>query len=543
MRFLWLDVNASYSHSSLAIPALHAQLSKELEGKHSWHIVSGSKNKDICHYISEIINYKPDFILSTLWLFNHSYVISILERCKKILPHTKVVLGGPEFLGENMLFLKREHYVDAVFRGEGEEIFPLFVENCEDVTGWQSLKGFCFINSANEYIDNGYAVSENFSYLNAPEESLFFPWDKPFIQLETSRGCFNRCGFCISGNGLAIRDIAIEVIKNRIKNIAEKGIKEIRILDRTFNGNEKRAIELLSIFEQFPEIEFHLEVHPSLLGTKIREKLKTLPPKLLHIEAGIQSLNNNVLKASGRRGEVSKALDGIEFLVSLEKFEVHCDLIAGLPHYSFDNLLDDLIQLLKVNPAEIQLELLKILPGTEFCINAKRLKLTHSDLPPYEILMNSSISYPELNKITIISKIIEMFFNRSIWRDLFRDIALSGKELFTTLLSFIGESEFNYHVNNEEKGLLLYGFCKHYYEEGTEKLLFTHMKNGLSFKNAVGIKSKLWRRQDSLPNPVFNEESPDLTYRYIEYSNKRTWFVYDKKSNNFNSIREFTEIL
>lgn len=43
MKILWIDLNSSYAHSSLALPALHAQISKNNSVK--WEIVSATINE------------------------------------------------------------------------------------------------------------------------------------------------------------------------------------------------------------------------------------------------------------------------------------------------------------------------------------------------------------------------------------------------------------------------------------------------------------------------------------------------------------------
>lgn len=74
----------------------------------------------------------------------------------------------------------------------------------------------------------------------------------------------------------------------------------MRVLDRTFNYNTRRAKELLELFlEYHPDIRFHLEIHPALLSEELKEELKHLPEGLLHLEAGIQSLREPVLEKAG----------------------------------------------------------------------------------------------------------------------------------------------------------------------------------------------------------------------------------------------------
>ena len=105
MIILWLDINSSYSHSSLALPSLHSQLSKEQKKKHEWRVVQGTTNNDRNQIIALIIKEKPDVILSTLWLFNHKFVTEVLSVYSCICEKTKIFLGGPEFLGVAELYL------------------------------------------------------------------------------------------------------------------------------------------------------------------------------------------------------------------------------------------------------------------------------------------------------------------------------------------------------------------------------------------------------------------------------------------------------
>lgn len=62
---------------------------------------------------------------------------------------------------------------------------------------------------------------------------------------------------------------------------------------------------------------------------------------LLHLEAGIQSLRENVLQACRRIGDLQAALDGLRYLASLPNLVVHADLIAGLPLYSLEQMIED----------------------------------------------------------------------------------------------------------------------------------------------------------------------------------------------------------
>jgi radical SAM superfamily enzyme YgiQ (UPF0313 family) len=202
MKILWLDINSSYSHSSVALPAIHAQVSGCDEWE--WCVVRGTINDNPGALAAAVAEQRPDVIAATFWLFTHQMQIEVLSRAVQLLDQVKVVCGGPEFLGDNEAFLRRNPFVTAVVRGEGEETLPEFLRNIQNPSYWTDISGLCWISDEG-YHDNGIARVADFAALRYPEESTFFNWDKPFVQLETTRGCFNTCAFCVSGGEKPVR--------------------------------------------------------------------------------------------------------------------------------------------------------------------------------------------------------------------------------------------------------------------------------------------------------------------------------------------------
>ena len=82
MKILWIDLNSSYAHSSLALPALHAQVAKNNSIK--WEIVSATINENIGMIVDEIYRHHPDIISATAWLFNHEQLLHITARLKAL---------------------------------------------------------------------------------------------------------------------------------------------------------------------------------------------------------------------------------------------------------------------------------------------------------------------------------------------------------------------------------------------------------------------------------------------------------------------------
>lgn len=485
---LWIDISCSYAHSSLALPALHAQG----EGDMEWRVVRGTTSGNAGALAAQIAAANPAIVASTAWLFNTGYLREVIARVKALLPQCTVILGGPEFLGCNENFLRANPQVDCVFRGEGESEFGKWLASTPQE--WHSIRGLCYIDPENRYTDNGAARAERFEDLVSPEESRFFNWDKPFVQLETTRGCFSGCKFCVSGAEKPVRSIPMQAVARRLEKIYSEGIREIRLLDRTFNGNPRQAAELLELFARFTDMRFHLEIHPALLPSGLRKALSAMPHGMLHVEAGIQSLCAPVLEACGRSGSLEDSMDGLRFLCSAGNLAVHADLIAGLPHYTLDQVYTDLRTLAGLGAHEIQLELLKLLPGTEMRRSAAETGLVYSPLPPYEILRTDSVSAQELVEARLLSRLTDMYYNSAAWQAVVRKLILGHDGFLKDFLSYLAGGDYlDQPLGIEKRGLLLYGYvCKNAPEYASD------VENAWSNANLTMRKIESYRKNISL---------------------------------------------
>ena len=533
MKILWIDLNSSYAHSSLALPALHAQIMTDPSIE--WEIVSATINENTGMIVDEIYRHRPDILAATTWLFNHEQLMHVASRVKALLPEACLVLGGPEFLGNNEEFLRKNPFVDCVFRGEGEEVFPQWLTCWNHPEQWHTVPGLCYLTPNKEYKDNGIARVLNFAGLVPPEQSRFFNWSKPFVQLETTRGCFNTCAFCVSGGEKPVRTLSIESIRERLQLIHAHGIKNVRVLDRTFNYNPRRAKELLRLFLEFhPDIRFHLEIHPALLSEELKEELSLLPKGLLHLEAGIQSLREPVLEKSRRMGKLSDALDGLRFLCALPNMETHADLIAGLPLYHLHEIFEDVRTLAGYAAGEIQLESLKLLPGTEMRRRAEELGIKYSPLPPYEVLQTHEISVSELQTARQLSRLLDGFYNTPAWQTLTRELILNDKQFLHRFLAYLTKVNLiDQPMSLEKRGLILYEFCKQNYPEYQIQAAIAWIEAGMSLKKLPA--EKVWTKRQIPPatwNIIYGEYKESLRLCFLPADEKGEhgyWFGFESE--------------
>jgi len=455
-NIVFLAVNASYSHTNLAGWYLREYA---LSAGWNWQEVEVTRNDSISTALQHALRLNPDALAASFYLFNSQFLLSFISRFKALQPDCPVIGGGPEFLGDNFPFLDRHPEINAVIRGEGERAFAAWLDLAKNPEKWGTIRGLCAVVGG-KYIDNGQAeLIKNLDEIPSPyecglmcrnvgnaagPESLALPipvdsdrgraaaprnagraslfttpgawprrldFTKPFLLLETSRGCSNQCAFCTSA-GEPVRIFSLERVRRDISLISAAGVREIRLADRTFNENQKRCLELVKIMrDEFKGVKFHLEIDPARVTDELALELGKAEYGKFHLEAGIQTTHAGALRGINRSGSVERALAGLQKLCSLRNLAVHVDLIAGLPRAGLADLYADLRTVALMEPDEIQLELLKVLPGTRLSGEKDKFGIISSGETPYEVLRTATMSFDDLVKARRLSSLVDWFYN------------------------------------------------------------------------------------------------------------------------------------
>ncbi len=455
-RLLFLTVNSSFSHSSLALPLLHSACHELTQWE--WIRYDMTISSDIMNAVRDICSYKCDLLVSDLYLFNRQIALDVLSRCHILAPDCRIAVGGPECLGSGAdELIKTYPWLDCVFRGEGEEIFRRYLEQFEDnnVSAPQIIPA------------DTNAVFQEWRSSTYPVADQFFDTSKPFVQIETSRGCPMKCFYCTSGNTITRYRTPAQV-REELQLLAAKGIREIRILDRTFNLPQERGAILLRMFrEEFPQMRFHLELHPQFLNDQLREELQKALPDQLHVEVGIQCLDGNVQTLVGRNSCTQEVLDGLAFLCKQPAFETHADLLAGLPGQNLQHIFEDTAKLMQLGTDEIQLEILKILPGTPMREIAPGYGICYSSAPPYDVMQSNTMSVEDIQQVRDLSRLLDITYNH---RYLHLPVLAMYKEcpdIISCLLEFFHRANGDSSVlwDLKKRFLFLLDFCKAYHLE------------------------------------------------------------------------------
>jgi hypothetical protein len=411
MKLVWLAVNASHAHSSLALPLLHSA-SAGVPGV-SWQAVSTTSHEDPAAVTAAVWAAQPDVVAATLYLFNRRLVLEVLARLKALLPACTVIVGGPECLGDNRELLGQNPCLDLAVRGEGEAVLPDLLRRLLQTESPAGLAGVAWRDAAGTPYDDGRrAVFAGWPEALPAGASPFYDTAKPFVQIETSRGCTAHCSYCTSGGAAPLRWRPVAAVGEELRELRRRGVREIRVLDRTFNALGERASRVLELFlTEFADLRFHLEIDPGKLTADVRELLQAAPPGAFHVEAGLQTAAAAARTAVGRAGTAEAALEGLAFLCACPGVVMHVDLLGGLPAQTLADIEHDVALLFALGPAEIQLEILKVLPGTPLRAQARQLGLCWAPEPPYDVLSTPALDVPSLRRVAGWSRLLDSFYN------------------------------------------------------------------------------------------------------------------------------------
>lgn len=489
---VFLSVTASYSHTNLAAWMLRA--GAEAAGW-QWNEIEVTRNESLSVTLNRVACLDPAVLAASFYLFNCSFLVAFLSRFKLLFPACRVLGGGPEFLGDNRVFLERHPQVDAVIRGEGERAFAQWLQLVGQPGKQSGIAGFCGL-VAGRYVDNGMAEPvECLDDIPSPYPRHLNGFCKPFLLLETSRGCANRCAFCTSGTGGKVRCFSRERVCRDVQSIRAQGVPEVRLVDRTFNARPEDCLALLRFFrDECRPLRFHLEIDPARLTPDFVAELALAESGRFHLEVGLQSLAPAVIRAIGRQGTVARALAGLARLNAHRQLTVHADLIAGLPGGTLTGLFADLSALVQVGPAEIQLELLKLLPGTRLAAEKDRWQIVAAPEPPYEVLRTANMTTQDLETARALSNLVDWFYNVSELQSLTVAATRQIAGFWEKLILFGGSRVFALAAPSlENRFRLLDDFFRECDWAGLRHALhYAWLKHGFSAQNGI-CRARPWK--------------------------------------------------
>ena len=406
-------LNAKYIHAAFGLRYVMANLGG-LQSRAG--IVEFDINQRPVDIAEQLLARNPRIIGFGIYIWNVAPATEVIATIKRVRPDIAIVLGGPEVSFETD-GQKIVELADYVITGEGDLKFR---EVCAEILGAaESRPKFQKIIPAE---------LPDFSRLALPYD-LYTEDDiaHRIIYVEASRGCPFTCEFCLSSLDVPVRQVPLPALLDQLQRLMDRGVKQFKFVDRTFNLNVAVSKAILEFFlaRYQPGHFFHFEMIPDRLPETLRETIAAFPAGALQFEVGVQTLNENVGALIKRRQNYDRLEENFRFLRSQTGVHIHADLIIGLPGETVESFGAGFDRLVALGPQEIQVGILKRLRGTPIVRHDSEWQMIYNPHPPYEILQNKLIDFATMQKLRRFSRYWDLVGNSGnfvvstplIWQD------------------------------------------------------------------------------------------------------------------------------
>lgn len=395
-NILLTTLNARYMHTAFGLRYLYANMGA-LQAQSE--IVEFTIQQLPINIAEKLLSYQPEVIGFSVYIWNVAEVTDTVALIKQIAPDIIIVLGGPEVSHHPDVPSVCE-LADYVIAGPGEKTLPAL---CTDLL-------------------NGEKPTQKYWQGEAlPLEHIKLPYEyyndedirNRLIYVEASRGCPFKCEFCLSALDKTASPFPLDIFLSEIDKLWQRGVRNFKFIDRTFNLKVSTSIAILEFFLQrmSDDLYLHFEVVPDNLPEKLKQVLKRFPANSLQFEIGVQTFDPEIQSLISRKQNNDKTRDNIRWLREHTGAHLHTDLIFGLPGDTLENFAHSFDQLVALNPHEIQLGILKRLRGAPLNRHNETYQLRYNPNAPYNILSTDKISFMTMQRVNRFARFWDMIGN------------------------------------------------------------------------------------------------------------------------------------
>lgn len=460
MKILLAAVNAKYIHSNLAVYCLKSYAASKGQDA---EIAEYTINQQTGDVLRDLYERNADVVAFSCYIWNIEFIKTVICDYKKLRPKSEIWLGGPEVSYRAEEILTELPEVRGVMVGEGEETFAKLTALYKKAEGsdvcytdcetfghsiWSSVNGIVLRDDTGVIFGTEPALPPDFSRLPFPYgEEIPASFENRIIYYESSRGCPFSCAYCLSAIDKRVRFRDMDLVKQELRFFLDKQVPQIKFIDRTFNINVARTIELLQFIKENDNgiTNFHFEVAAELLTKEQIEILNSLRPGLVQLEIGVQSANKATLALINRKTGLTELKKTVAAVRKKNNVHIHLDLIAGLPKEDLESFKHSFNEVYCMNPHQLQLGFLKVLSGAPMEEMAAENEIVYQKKPPYEVLFTRWLSYDDIILLKKVEELVEVYTNSGqfVYSMMYlQHFVCTPFELFERLARFYDENNY-----------------------------------------------------------------------------------------------------
>ncbi|MBO5144908.1 MAG: DUF4080 domain-containing protein [Lachnospiraceae bacterium] len=432
-KILLVGINAKYIHSNPAVYSLKAYADKYYPDRPdgcTLEIAEYTINQQTGTILADLYHKRPDVAAFSCYIWNWNVVQELLAELPKVLPDTKLWLGGPEVSFHADRLISTFPQLSGVMIGEGEETFLELLQYYweQDIT-LQEIKGIVYqggftgeraLTDINRlpFIYNPALSSDTGRKTDAfcsdmSKNDTLVTFDNRIIYYESQRGCPFRCAYCLSSIDKKVRLRDIDTVKTELQYFLNHKVPQVKFIDRTFNCVSGHALSIWNYLKEHDNgvTNFHFEIAADLLNEEQLEAMRDMRPGLIQLEIGVQSTNEATLRAINRHMDIGRLRKTVAMIQGFHNIHQHLDLIAGLPYEDYESFAHSFNDVYAMAPNQLQLGFLKVLKGSPMEQQAHEYGIVYNSKPPYEVLYTKWLSYDDVLRLKGIEEMVELYYN------------------------------------------------------------------------------------------------------------------------------------
>ncbi len=421
MRTLLVTLHSKFIHNSLALPGLAAYCGKACGELLIREFTVHEPRESI---LAMLLAEQPDVVGFSVYLWNRRETLDLVDVLAVARPGLRIVLGGPEVSFDGPELFEPHPGLSALVRGEGEAALRALL------LAWHQGQ-VPEVPPRTVLRRDGTLISGpdgppliDLDLVPSPFALGLADLERGFVYYETSRGCPFRCSFCLSARDNRVRSYTMERIRSDLLLLMQHRVAKVKLVDRTFNYDADRAREIFSfILAHNRGTHFHFEIAAHLLDEPTLELLDQVPADTFQFEIGVQSTLESTLETIDRRINLAKLEDNVRRLRERGRIHLHLDLVAGLPGDDYAGFLASINRVIALQPHHLQIEPVKLLPGSPLRDQSTELQVQFDPNPPYTVLGTPDLSYDELQQLQDIGRLLDLTYNSGCFATLLVELA------------------------------------------------------------------------------------------------------------------------
>ncbi len=354
-----------------------------------------------------VVALRPDLVGFCVYTWNELHIRAATTRLAELRPDARIVWGGPQVSHDAAERIQRFPAVHAVVCGPGEEPLRRILTALADSDEIPAVPGVARRVGALPALAPG-SCGDDLSRIPSPFQMGLIDLSGPgphAVYLETFRGCVHSCGFCVWGASRSGLDFyPLEQVLEDVRIVYNTpNVANVYFVDAYIFYNPKRAEAILQT------IYACRYLHPTFFEFDPRhlrpEHVRLVARAANHeYRLGVQTFDGEALRTAGRRGKPQDVELATEMIRREDpQARVSFALIYGLPGDSLAGFRASVADALRLRADSMKLNILSVLPGSQFWKDRDRHGLVFEDDPPHRLRSSHDFSADDLHACATLS--------------------------------------------------------------------------------------------------------------------------------------------